>query len=451
MFALLVLSLGLIGQLPPAEGPAAGQLESTPASEAIEPWLERQLESLVAFYQALHREPELSFHEVRTSAKLADVLEQADFQVSRGIGGHGVVGVLENGSGPRILLRCDMDALPIREATGLAYASQVETVDEAGRTVGVMHACGHDIHMTVWTGTVQFLSQHRDLWSGTLVAIAQPAEERGAGARAMLADGLYTRFGTPDFCLALHVDGDYPAGTISFTPGFAYANVDSVDIRVLGKGGHGSAPHTTHDPVALAGRIIMGLQTLVSREIPPQDAAVVTVGSIHGGSKHNIIPEEVSMQLTVRSYTDGVREKLLAGIERIAKGEAKAAGFPPKLEPVVTVQRQEFTPASYNDPALVKRINRVFVDLIGKDHLFQERPSMGGEDFGRYAKAAGCPGYMFGLGSIDRQSWKAAQRPGALPLPSLHTKDYAPVAELTVKTGVSAMVAAILELAPTQL
>lgn len=409
-------------------------------------WVENNLSELVSFYEDLHANPELSFHEVRTAKKLAGVLTEAGFEVTRGVGGTGVVGLLHNGAGPTLLLRCDMDALPVKEETGLAYASKVRVEDEAGRKVGVMHACGHDVHMTVWAGAVRFLAAHREHWSGTLLAIAQPAEERGAGARQMLEDGLFERFAKPDYTLALHVDGDHPAGTISYTSGYAYANVDSVDILVRGQGGHGSAPQTTHDPVALAGRIVIGLQTIVSREIAPQDPAVVTVGSIHGGTKHNIIPEEVKLQLTVRSYTDAVRAQLLAAIERVAVNEARAAGFPEALLPQVTVLHHEHTPASFNNPDLVKRVNAVFAEVIGAENIYQDRPTMGGEDFGRYAKTAGCPGYMFGLGSISFDKWKAAQEPGAPGLPSLHTKTFAPESEPTIRTGVAAMSAAVLEL-----
>lgn len=414
-----------------------------PSSEA---WVAERLPDLVAFYRELHASPELSFHEVETAKRMARVLADAGFEVATDVGGTGVVGVLKNGEGPTVLLRTDMDALPITEATGLDFASRVRVKDEMGREVGVMHACGHDIHMTVWTGTARYMASHRDDWSGTLVCIAQPAEERGAGALAMIGDGLFKRFPRPDYTLALHVDGQFPAGTIAFTPEFCYANVDSVDILVRGKGGHGSAPHTTHDPVALAGRIVVGLQTIVSREVQPIQPAVVTVGSIHGGTKHNIIPEEVKLELTVRTYTDAVREQVLAAIERVALGEAVAAGFPEDLLPEVSRLRHEFTPASYNDPQLVERVNKAFARAIGAENLLPKEPSMGGEDFGRYARTAEVPGYMFSLGSIPRDVYEAAQEPGAPPLPSLHTKNYAPLAEPTIRTGVTAMSAALLDL-----
>ena len=432
--------------------PAFLLLALTPAAGAQHPqvdhWMEGRIDALVAFYEELHRNPELSFHEVETSRRMAAVLEELGFETTAGVGGTGVVGLLRNGEGPTVLVRCDMDALPIVEQTGLPYASEVTSELPGASTVGVMHACGHDIHMSVWAGTARFLAAHRDQWQGTLLFIAQPAEERGAGARAMLADGLYERFGKPDYTLALHVAGDLPAGTIGYYPGFNMANVDSVDIVVRGKGGHGSAPHTTKDPVALSARIIMGLQTIVSREVKPIEDAVVTVGSIHGGSKHNITPDEVKLQLTVRSYKPEVRQQVLAAIERVAVNEARAAGFPDDLLPLVTVREEEHTPASFNDPALVKRINGVFRSILGEERVVQTEPSMGGEDFGRYAPAAGCPGYMFWLGSIPEETWKAAQEPGAAPLPSLHTNHYAPLPEKTIRTGVSAMSAAVLELLP---
>ena len=300
--------------------------------------------------------------------------------------------------------------------------------------------------MTVWTGAAGFMAANKDKWSGTLVFIAQPAEERGAGAREMIADGLLKRFPKPDYTFAFHVDGYYPAGKLAFTAGFCYANVDSVDIVVKGRGGHGSRPHTTHDPVALAARIVTGLQTIVSREVDPQAPAVVTVGSIHGGTKHNIIPERVKLQITVRTYTDAVRDQVLKAIERIALGEALAAGFPDHLMPEVTAIEREFTPAAYNDPALVGRINAAFIRTLGPGVLMDKVPSMGGEDFGRYAKSAGVPGYMFAVGTAPPALWKQAQRPGATRLASTHNADYAPAALASIRTGVTAMTAGLMEL-----
>ncbi|HEX9795072.1 MAG TPA: amidohydrolase [Planctomycetota bacterium] len=420
----------------------AARAQSGGASGA---WVQEQLPRLVSFYTELHAAPELSFHEKRTASRLAGVLRDAGFAVTEGVGGTGVVGVLENGPGPRLLLRTDTDALPIVEETGLPYASAVRVRDDEGREVGVMHACGHDLHMSVWSGTARYLASHCEQWSGTLVCIAQPAEERGAGARAMLEDGLFERFGKPDFCLGLHADPFAAAGTIRYTEGFALANVDSVDVLVRGRGGHGSTPQDTDDPVALAARIVVGLQTIVSRELDPQEPGVVTVGSIHGGTKHNIIPDQVELQLTVRSYSDETRALLLDGIARVARHEALAAGFPEALVPVVHVREEEHTPATYNDPAFVVRINGAIGAAIGAGNLLPRRAVMGGEDFGRYGKAAGCPSYMFWLGSVPKERIDASELPGAAALPGMHTAKYAPVPAPTLRTGVAAMTAAALE------
>ena len=325
--------------------------------EALSKWIKSQSPALVDYYKHLHRNPELSFQEKQTALKMADTLKTCGFDVIENIGGYGVAGVMKNGDGPTVLVRADTDALPITEKTGLDYASKVRAIEQNGQEVGVMHACGHDMHMTVWAGTAKFLSSHKDLWQGTLLFIAQPAEERGAGAAAMLEDDLFSKTTTPDYALALHVTGRLPAGDVALCEGFALANVDSVDITIKGKGGHGSTPEVTHDPIALSARIIMGLQTIVSREISPFDPAVVTVGSIHGGSKHNIIPNQVSLQLTVRSYKAEVRDKILQAIERCAHNEALAAGFPSNLLPTVTLL-DEHTPAAYNDPEFTKRIGK---------------------------------------------------------------------------------------------
>ncbi|MHC4824700.1 MAG: amidohydrolase [Planctomycetota bacterium] len=413
-------------------------------------WVEHEMPRLNGLYQDLHADPELSFHEVRTAKKMAGVLEHAGFTVTTGVGGTGVVGVLKNGDGPVILLRADMDALPVEERTGLSYASKVRVSDDLGVEVPVMHACGHDVHMTVWSGTAGYLGQHRDLWKGTLVMIAQPAEERGAGARAMLGDGLFERFPKPDYCLALHVKGELPVGTIGSCPGYALGNVDSVDIKVFGKGGHGSTPHKTHDPVVLASRIVMGLQTVVSREIPPIEDGVITVGSIQGGAKHNIIPDEVHLKITVRSYKPEIRRTLLDGIRRTAEGEAIAAGFPQELMPDVTVSEQEFTPSTYNDPDFVHRVNESFRKALGQDAVVPVEPVMGGEDFGRYGPAAGCPSYIFWLGVSPRPLWEAAQVEGGDPCPSTHNSRFAPEPKGSIRTGVVAMTSAVLDLMPNR-
>ena len=408
-------------------------LQQPPAG--MEEWFGRELVGLTRLYEELHADPELSFAEERSAARMSELLKGAGFAVTAGVGGHGVVGVLKNGAGPALLLRCDMDALPIRGESGVPYAS---------RNAGVMHACGHEVHMCAWSGAARFLAEHRALWSGTLVCIAQPAEERGSGARAMLQDGLFERFPKPDFCLALHVKAELPVGTIGSCPGYALANVDSVDIVVRGKGGHGSTPHLTHDPVVLASRIVLGLQSIVSREIAPDAPAVITVGSIHGGAKHNIIPNEVKLEITVRSYAPEVRAHLLAAIERTALHEARAAGFPEDLLPQVSVL-EESIDATYNDPALVARLDAAILRALGEGSVRSLAPVMGGEDFGMYGPAAGCPAYLFWLGATPRERWEAA-RDGGAAVPAVHTSRFTPEPRGSLRAGVTALTTAALEL-----
>ena len=365
--------------------------------------------------------------------------------MTENVGGHGLVGVLKNGPGPTLMLRTDLDGLPVEEKTGLAYASKTQVVDDLGKTVNTMHACGHDIHMTVFTGTARRLADLRNQWSGTLVMIGQPAEERGAGARAMLDDGLYTRFPRPDYALGLHVKAGVPAGQIGYIEGYALANVDSVDITLFGIGGHGAYPHTTKDPIVLAAQIINALQTLVSREIPPIEAGVVTVGSIHGGTKHNIIPEQVDLQLTVRSYSDATRDTLLVGIKRIARAQALVMGFPEDKLPRVVV-RDEYTPALYNNPELTLRVTRVLKAQLGEERITKVKPVMGGEDFSQYGRVEPkVPSFFFWLGAIDPAIVKASMEKGE-GLPSLHSAYFAPLPEKTILTGVEAMTAAALDL-----
>lgn len=406
-----------------------------------------ELADLEKLYRHLHSNPELSFQEKTTSARLAGELRKIGFDVTEGVGGHGVVGVLVRGEGPTVMVRTDTDALPVQEETGLEWASRVRATDDLGNDVPVMHACGHDVHMTCFIGTARVLAAMEEGWSGTLVMIAQPAEERGAGARAMLAEGLFTRFPRPDYVLALHVDSSIEAGTVGFTPGYAMANVDSVDITVRGIGGHGAYPETTKDPVVIAAQIVVALQTIVSREIRAIDPAVVTVGSIHGGTKHNIIPDEVRMQLTVRSYSDSVRQQLLTSIRRISLGVARTAGLPEELLPEVQIMEGEYTPATYNDPALVSRVTGVFRELLGEDKVVEREPMMGGEDFGRYGREEPrIPIFMYRLGAIGSERFRAAVREGGGRLPSLHSGYFYPDAEPTIRTGVTTMSIAVLEL-----
>ena len=400
-------------------------------------------DSLYELYEHLHRNPELSFHEESTSRLLAEQARKLGFKVTERVGGWGVVAVMKNGEGPTVMIRADMDGLPVREQTGLAYASEVTTKDDLGKTVPVMHACGHDVHMTAWVGTAQQLVARKSQWRGTLVMIAQPAEERGGGARAMLADGLFERFPRPDYNLAFHVSADSPAGDISYSPGFAFANVDSVDITVRGIGGHGARPESTKDPIVLAAQIVLALQTLVSREVPPTDPAVV--GSIHGGTKHNIISDRVDLQLTVRSYSDEVRQQILDGIRRIAVAHGRVAGLPEELLPVVEV-KDEYTPSLYNHPELSARIDAVLKNQLGAERVSTRKPVMGGEDFGRYGRVEPrIPSLMVWAGSIAPDKIAAALD-GGKALPSLHSPFYAPLPKPTITTAVEAMSAAALDL-----
>jgi amidohydrolase len=399
-------------------------------------------DSLEALYRHLHAHPELSLAEEQTAARLAKELRSLGFSVTEKVGGHGIVGVLKNGPGPTVLVRTDMDALPVTEQTGLPYASKVRVRQPDGSEVGVMHACGHDLHMACWVGAARVLSAMKERWSGTLVFIGQPAEEVGKGARLMLADGLFQRFPRPDYCLALHADARIPHGQIVYTEGLALANVDSVDIVVKGKGGHGAAPHTTIDPVVVAARIVLDLQTIVSREVDPTLPAVVTVGSIHGGTKHNIIPNEVRLQLTVRTTRDDVRKQVLEGIERIARAAAAAARAP---EPEVKIDPGEFTPAMINDTALTRRTVAVFRQVLGADKVQERPPILGGEDFGRYGRE-GVPIFMYFLGTIAPERVAEANRDPSNPLPSMHSALYYPVPRPSIETGVLTMSLAVLNL-----
>lgn len=409
------------------------------APPQLQNWVDAHLDELVEFYRALHAHPELSFHEQETSARLAKVLESVGAKVTAGVGGYGVVGILENGPGPTVMLRTDMDALPVSEATGLTYASQVKVKDDRGVEVGVMHACGHDVHMANLIGVARYLGEHRGQWSGRVMFVCQPAEERGAGAKAMLEDGLFERFGKPDFALALHVDSSLEAGKVGFRAGYSLANVDSVDITMKGRGGHGAYPHTTIDPIVQAAHLVMDLQTIVSREVSPTDPAVITVGAIHGGAKHNVIGDHCLLQLTVRSYKEEVRRHLLEAIRRKAMAVANSAGAP---EPQVSVS--EGTPALYNDPEFVERIVPVFQKVLGAENLTPAEPVMGGEDSSRYGQAD-VPIFMYRLGSVEAQRLRSYERFDRPP-PSLHSPDYYPDIEPTLRTGLTTMIAGALEL-----
>lgn len=436
----LQLSIALLALLIPST-----DLCAQPATVDAQPksvdrdWISDHLDDLVRVYRDLHAHPELSFKEEKTAARIAKELDEMGVDVTSNVGGHGVVGVFRNGAGKTLMLRADLDGLPVREQTELVYASQQTTIGATGSEVGVMHACGHDIHMTNFVGVTKYLIEHKGDWTGTLLLVAQPAEERGAGAKAMLKDGLFKRFPRPDYALAYHVDASLRTGDISFLAGYQQANVDSVDITVKGRGGHGAYPHTTIDPIVQAAQLVLALQTIVSREVDPIEPAVVTVGSIHGGSKHNVIDDDCHLQLTVRSYSSEVRKQLHTAIKRIAKGVATTCGAP---DPVVDIS--EGTPSLLNDADLANRLRPVLVATLGKDHVHKSTPSMGGEDFSRYGQE-GVPILMIRLGSVNEQRLKRFETLG-VPGPSLHSPRYYPDARETLNCSVLAMAAAALDL-----
>jgi hippurate hydrolase len=411
------------------------------AQVAPDPWIRAHLDELVALYTHLHTHPELSQQEFETSKRIAEELRKAGAEVTTGVGKLGVVGLLKNGAGPVVLVRTDMDALPVVEETGLPYASKVKGHDKAGREVGVMHACGHDIHMASFIGTARWLKEHRDRWSGTVVMVGQPAEEAVDGARGMLDDGLYKRFPKPDFALALHCRPDEPFGTVRHCSGPALASSTSIGIVIRGKGGHGAWPHRTVDPIVLAAMAIVDLQTIVSREVEPGEPAVVTVGSIHGGTKHNIIPDEVRLQLTLRSFSESVRQQLIAGIKRRVVALAQAHQAP---EP--TVEVEEGTPPTVNTPGLVDRVVPALVDVLGSPNVGPAKPVMGAEDFALYSEG-NVPIFMFWLGTLSPERIAAATSKGEMP-PPLHSAKYYPEPAPSIATGVRAMTAAVVKLLP---
>ncbi len=401
-----------------------------------------EIRDLVALYQHIHTNPELSLYEVNTAKRLAAEMRKAGYDVTEKIGGTGIVCVLKNGPGPTVLIRTDMDALPITEQTGLPYASKVRAKNREGIEAGVMHACGHDIHMASWIGTARVLAALKDKWSGTVVFVGQPAEEIVAGARMMFDAGLYKKFPKPDYALALHSDPLSPVGSLAFSEGLALANADTVDIMVKGKGAHGAAPHASIDPIVLAARIILDLQTIVSRETDPLDPVVVTVGSIHGGTKHNIIPNEVKLQLTVRTTTNATRDRVLKAVDRIAKAAAVGANAP---APEVRVRLDEFTPATYNEVPLARKCAAVFREVVGAENVRSRKPVMGAEDFARFAEGK-TPIFMYFIGTISKEKYDASKKPGASPLPGMHTDRYAPVPEPSIRTGIRTMSMAAMNL-----
>jgi amidohydrolase len=421
---------------------------------AVEKAAMSELPSLLAIYKDIHSHPELSGHEERTAAMVAKELRAVGCEVTENFGKYeqpnlkcyGVIGIMKNGAGPTVLVRTDMDALPVEEDTGLPYASKVTTKADDGREVHVMHACGHDAHMSAFIGTARALQRLKDQWSGTIMFVAQPAEEAVGGARALLKAGLYNRFGKPDFALGFHDKSDLQTGHIGVTEGYTYANVDSVNITVRGIGGHGAYPHRTKDPIVLSAEIINALQTIASRENNPLEPVVVTVGSIHGGTKHNIISDEVKMQLTVRTYKSEVRDRVLAAIDRITKGCATAAGIPPDRAPIVEVLKNEFTPATYNNPDLTKRLVAVWKKAIGSENVEMVPPTMGGEDFSEYSLPDhSIPAVDFHIGAVDPEKIAQFKKDGK-ELPSLHSSKFAPVPEPTIRVGIIGMTSAVLDL-----
>lgn len=400
---------------------------------------------LAELFEQLHRHPELSFLEKETAKRMARELRRAGAEVTEGVGGTGVVGLLRNGEGPLVLVRADMDGLPIREQSGLDYASTVTQVDASGREVPVMHACGHDVHMTSLVGTARRLAAMRDRWKGTVLFVGQPAEERIGGAKAMLADGLYERFGVPDYALALHVLAGSPVGRFALKPGPTASSSDNVDIRVRGIGSHGAAPQNGKDPIYVAAQIVTALQGLVGREINPLEPAVISVGSIHGGLKHNVIPDEVKLEITVRADNEAVRKQLLAGIERIAEGVARTSGLPEELWPVVEVV--ESTPAGFNDEALTRRIREALVRELGADVLFElARDSMGAEDFAEFVRTEhAVPGAYLSVGGAPQAAFDAA-RAGGPPLPFHHSAFFKVDARASITSSVEGMTISVLEL-----
>ena len=411
------------------------------AAQDLRAAIQAEMPDLMNLYRDLHAHPELSMQETRSAARMAEEARRAGFTVTTGVGRTGVVAVLANGPGPVLLLRADMDALPVEEQTSLPFASHVRGTSLAGVESGVMHACGHDTHMTTWVATARRMAAMRSQWSGTLVMIAQPGEETGEGAKAMLDDGLYTRFPHPTHAIAFHDSASLPAGVIGYAVGPALANSDSVDIDVRGVGGHGAYPYTTKDPIVLASRIVTTLQTLVSRELNPFDTAVVTVGSFHAGTKHNIIPDDARLQLTVRSFTPEIRRQMLDGIRRIAHGEAVAAGMPEDRMPVVTV-REDYIPATVNSEGLTERTASLFRQHFGEARVTRTPPVMAGEDFSRYRLAdPRIESLIFWVGGVPQARWDATHGDPA-QLPSLHSPFWAPDAEKVISTATEAMVVA---------
>lgn len=411
--------------------PAAGQ------TAAMAKEVESVYPGADAFYLDLHQNPELSSHETQTAAKLAAHLRELGYDVTEHVGGTGVVAILKNGPGPTVMLRTELDALPVEEKTGLPYASKVHTKNDAGQDVAVMHACGHDLHMASLLGTAEIMARNKGSWHGTLMLIGQPAEETLSGAKAMVNDGFLTRFPKPDVAVALHVFNLFPAGKVGIFPGIMSTNADSLRITIYGKGGHGSAPHTAIDPIVIAARTILALQTISSREVKPGEMAVVTVGYIHAGTKNNIIPDQAELGITVRTFKPEVRKQVLAAITRITKGEAQAGGAP--REPLI--EELENTDSVYNDPALAQRLRGTLESALGKDNVVLEEANTGSEDFSYFVEQ-GIPGFYFGLGAADPEKFAQAKASGTT-LPSNHSPLFAPDVDPALHAGITAEVAVL--------
>jgi len=416
------------------------QLSFSVCADELKQSVKRDIPRLEKIYHHLHQTPELSKLEFNTAKFLAKELRQYGYNVTEGLAKTGLVAILKNGDGPTVMLRADTDALPVLEKTGLAYASTATMNNESGKSVPVMHACGHDVHMTVLLGTAKQMIKYKDQWQGTLMLIAQPGEEVGYGAKLMLAEGLFEKFPLPDYNIAMHVSADLAAGKVGYVKGYAMANVDSVDVLIKGVGGHGAYPHNTKDPVVLAAEIILKLQTVISREISPLESAVITVGSIHGGTKHNIIGNEVKLQLTVRSYSDQSRDFLLKRIEQISHGLAKTTGLPNELLPEVVV-KEEYTPSVYNQPEFTQQVVNNLEQVLGNENVVSVDPVMAGEDFSRFGRTKEkIPSTLLWLGAVNPEIYKEA-KDNNKTLPSLHSEKFAPDAKPTILTGVAGMTA----------
>jgi amidohydrolase len=415
------------------------------SQERLKLLIEFERPRLLELYKYLHAHPELSGQEEKTAFIVSQELSRQGIDVTTQVGGHGVVGVVKNGPGSVVMIRGDMDALPIEEATGLSYRSTARSINERGEEVSVMHACGHDMHTTILTGTAGLLMKLKDEWSGTLLVVAQPAEEALGGAQMMLTDGLFSRFPRPDFALALHLKPELPVGKVALSSGFVTLGAESIKIIIHGESGHGACPHKAKDPVVLAAQIILALQTIVSREIDPAEKAVITVGAIHGGSLPNIIPDKVTLNLTLRSSNIEVANQLIDAIRRITRGFAQAAGLPEDRMPEI-IAPEHFYPPVYNDPVLTDRILRIFQNTLGAENVITHFPQTGSEDFSEFGMVAPpVPIMFYFIGTSDPECLERASR-GGEAIPSLHTPKFAPEPEMTMKTGLLTMSAAVLEL-----